>query len=48
LNHDEENIELTDAIKQELDKRLERFHKGKGKSYTLEEAKKMWAKKKEK
>ena len=46
-NHDE-NIELTDVIKKELDLRLERRDKGLGKYYTWEEVKTLLAKNREK
>ncbi len=47
-DNNSEDIEFTDAIKKELDSRLERFYKGRGKFYTLEQAKGMWAKKRDK
>lgn len=40
-----DSLELTDAIKAELDSRLERHEKGEGSNFTLEEAKGIWAKK---
>ncbi len=42
---DSDSIELTDAIKAELDSRLERHEKGEGQNYTLEEARAKWAEK---
>lgn len=42
---DGESIELTDAIKKELDSRLERHKSGKSKYYTLDEVKSMLAEK---
>jgi putative addiction module component (TIGR02574 family) len=42
---DGDSIELTDAIKKELDCRLERHKKGETKYYTLAEVKSMLAKK---
>lgn len=46
MDKDQESIELTCAIKKELDNRLDRFHKGMDVFYTLEEVKEMLAKKK--
>lgn len=40
-----DSIELTDAIKKELDSRLERHKAGKTKYYTLDEVKSMLAEK---
>lgn len=37
--------ELTDSIKEELDSRLQRFHKGEGKDFSLKVAKSVWAEK---
>ncbi|UII79556.1 addiction module protein [Flagellimonas sp. CMM7] len=45
MDQGEENIELTDEIKAELDRRLERHKTGEAKYFTLEEAKALWAKK---
>jgi len=42
---DGDSIELTDAIKKELDSRLERHNKGGAKYYTLAEVKSMLAEK---
>ncbi len=39
LSQDQENIELTDAIKEELDRRLKRHKDGSAKYYTWEEVK---------
>jgi len=36
--------ELTEAMKAELDSRLERFYRGEGRCFSLEEAKFFWAK----
>ena len=48
LAQEEENIELTDAIKEELDRRLERHRDGTAKYYSWEEVKKMLAEKRNK
>ncbi|WP_424001414.1 addiction module protein [Maribacter sp. IgM3_T14_3] len=48
MAQEEENIELTDAIKEELDRRLERHRDGTAKYYSWEEVKKMLAEKRNK
>jgi putative addiction module component (TIGR02574 family) len=48
LDRNEENIELTDAIKEELDRRLKRHINGNAKYYSWEEVKKMLAEKRNK
>ncbi|UOY06586.1 addiction module protein [Muricauda sp. SCSIO 64092] len=45
MNQNEEDIELTDEMKAELDRRLERLKNGEGRSYTLAEVRKMLAEK---
>jgi len=42
---DSDSIELTDAIKKELDNRLERHEKGEGQNFTVAQAKAKWAEK---
>ncbi|WP_081868482.1 MULTISPECIES: addiction module protein [Flavobacteriaceae] len=48
MNRNQENIELTDTIKEELDRRLERHFDGSAKYYSWEEVKKMLAEKRNK
>ncbi|WP_210707166.1 addiction module protein [Maribacter dokdonensis] len=45
MNQNEEEIELTDEIKAELDRRFERLKNGEGKSYTLAKVRKILAEK---
>lgn len=43
----DEPIELTPAMETELDNRLERLDNGEGKSYSLDQAKEFWGKKRQ-